>query len=517
MKKLRIGILDLLHDTPAETGGYGLYRNELRRQFVSIMPQTISVWCRGMGHEVFYKIYYGQQAPESLLPDDLDYVFVTAYTQAAMLSYALAKLFKRRGVVTVLGGPHAKAFPDDSLRFFDHVVLDCDKQTIQDILSNQFRPGDLIDTGKALTHIPGVQARMPELMSTTLRRRMAVLRVVPVLSSVGCPYTCNFCSDADSSYQHFPAEELRDDLKFVAQNIKNAFVTFHDPNFGVRFDDTMQALETLPPHQQPAYGVQATLSVLKESRMKRLYDTGCVYVAPGVESWEDFGDKSGNGKKLRGREKLDKVLQQFEMMHRYVDGFQANFVFGTDADKGSEIVDLTSEFIQRAPYAWPGISIPTPFGNTGIFRDYLSQGRVLESMPFALYYKPYLSFIPLHYSAIEYYEHLIRILSTAVSWESLVSRVTMRGMLRVKALYLVQMSGVYNDLKRVKEIHGLIKAEKSLQDFHDGSSQQLPAYYKFKLKQRLGNYYNLFSNEELVPRLTGQASASKMRQVSLLP
>lgn len=508
MKKLKIGILDLLHDTPPSNGGYAIYRNELRRQFVSIMPQAISVWCRNMGHDVYYRIYYGQAEPEQLLPKDLDVIFITSYTQASLLAYALGKVFKANGATTIIGGPHAKAFPDDCLRFFDHVVLNCNRSTIADILNGQYEPATVIDTRESLTEIPTVRERMPELMATTLNRKLAVLRVVPILSSVGCPYTCNFCSDGDSSYQHLPPEELREDLKFVAQNISSAFVTFHDPNFGVRFDETMYALESLPPEHRPAYGIQSTLSILKESRMQRLHDTGCLYVAPGVESWSDFGDKAGR-KRLMGKDKLTNVLEQFQMMRRYVNGFQANFVFGTDADQGDEPAELTCEFIRKTPYAWPGISIPTPFGNTEMFDDFLAQGRVLKQLPFGLYYKPYLSFIPLNYSPVEYYQQLIKILSTAASFRGLVDRMTMKNLLRVKALYLVQMSGVYNDLKRVREIYELIKKDKTLQAFHEGRSQILPDFYQEKLFHRLGRYNELFTEAELIPNLGSVSAAPK--------
>ena len=49
---------------------------------------------------------------------------------ASALAYALAKLYRREGTLTVIGGPHARSFPADRLRFFDWVVLECDKTLI---------------------------------------------------------------------------------------------------------------------------------------------------------------------------------------------------------------------------------------------------------------------------------------------------------------------------------------------------------------------------------------------------
>ena len=40
---------------------------------------------------------------------------------------------------------------------------------------------------------------------------------VPVLSSVGCPYTCDFCVDWNNSYVRVPAERLRADLDYLSR------------------------------------------------------------------------------------------------------------------------------------------------------------------------------------------------------------------------------------------------------------------------------------------------------------
>jgi hypothetical protein len=84
---MHVGIIDLLHDRlPGGSGDlYGAY---FRKQFMGIMPQTIAVWCRQLGHQVHYRTYWGQADPLSLLPNDLDVLFVSSYTQSSALAYA---------------------------------------------------------------------------------------------------------------------------------------------------------------------------------------------------------------------------------------------------------------------------------------------------------------------------------------------------------------------------------------------------------------------------------------------
>ena len=152
---MRIGILDLLSAGVNGRWDQKVYNYLVTKQYANIMPQAISVWCRDLGHEVFYTIYLGNKDPKHLLPNDLDIVFISAYTQASALAYALAKLYRKEKTFTVIGGPHAKQFPEDCLRFFDIVVGDCDRALITEILSDIPR-GEIITSGRTLNNIPGV-------------------------------------------------------------------------------------------------------------------------------------------------------------------------------------------------------------------------------------------------------------------------------------------------------------------------------------------------------------------------
>ena len=130
------------------------------------MPQVISVWSRSLGHEVHYATYYGCRDPKTLLPAGLDVVFISTYTQASALAYALAKLYRAEKTLTVIGGPHARQFPEDCLRFFDIVVGDCDRTLISEILKDKPR-GLILNCGRALQDLPGIEERLPEIRAST--------------------------------------------------------------------------------------------------------------------------------------------------------------------------------------------------------------------------------------------------------------------------------------------------------------------------------------------------------------
>jgi radical SAM superfamily enzyme YgiQ (UPF0313 family) len=329
---------------------------------------------------------------------------------------------------------------------------------------------------------------------------------VPVLASVGCPYSCSFCIDWNTKYVPMPREQLRADLAYLAKNYPGVLVGYHDPNFAVRFDETMDVVETIPPERRNRYIMESSLSILKPERLHRLRATRCVYVAPGIESWADFSDKSAVGAKS-GRHKLDQVVAHFSEIRRHVPGLQANFIFGTGADHGEEPVELTKEFIRRLPFVFPTVNIPTPFGNTPLFDEYLAQGRILPAMPFAFYYNPYLVTTLPHYDPVDYYRHLIDIHAAITSSASLLRRLSTKAPPTMHLVHTLRTFAVARDLREMRQLHNLLIEDRAFRAFHEGRSTRLPDYYRWRFRERLGAFADQLSLEDLAPQPEASATS----------
>lgn len=504
---MKIGVIDLLADSPHTSWADRLYGTYFRSQFASIAPQAVSVWCRQLGHDVTYTTYYGQLDPIRLLPNDLDVLFVASYSQASALAYALAKIFRKRKTLTVIGGPHARSFPSDCKRFFDIVVKDCDKALIGDILSGQFDPPVAVTSVRPVSDFPSLEERWPEISIATFPKgRPMRSSVVPILSSIGCPYDCDFCVDWANPYVALPKDALRADLEYLSQNWPSLIVAYHDPNFAVRFDETMDVIENLPQGRRNPYIMESSLSILKESRLHRLRATNCAYVAPGVESWTEYSNKSGTNR-TSGRAKLERVIDHLSQIAHYVPGLQTNFVFGTDQDKGSEPVELTKEFVRRTPFVWPIFNIPTPFGGTPLYDAYRRGGRILEEMPFALYYNPYLAITPKHYHPIEYYDHMIDLqtanANVVMPVRRLLSSTTHKT---VKMIMLLRTMRSRRDLRVYRALRRAIASDKRVRAFHEGKRVGLPPLYDSIVDRRLGRYAEMLSRADRVPQLEAPSS-----------
>lgn len=499
---MRVGILEIL-SLPSRQPANTVYHFVMTKQFASVTPQAVAVWCRRAGHETFYATYYGVGDPQRRLPSDLDVVFLCSYTQASPLAYALARLYRRAGVRTVIGGPHAKSFPRDCLRFFDIVVRECDQELIHDIVAGAVDPGSVISSTAAFHDLPGVEERMPEIRTASFffKRQRTFMSSVPMLASVGCPFACNFCVDWNVPYRLLPRDRLAADLRYIGEHLPGILVGFHDPNFGVKFDQVLEVFESLPPSARPKYVMESSLSILRGERMKRLQATNCVSVAPGIESWTDYSNKAGVGRE-EGLTKVLRVAEHFSELSEYIPYLQANFIFGLDSDRGHEPFELTKEFMRRVPFVWPTLNIPVPFGGTPLHADYLRNRRILEAMPFGFYYAPYLVTTLEHDDPVSFYERLIDLLRFSCSpemrrqrWRSAPNRLV--GVINwVRSMWTRAEIGIY------RQVLDRLRADRAFREFHEGRRGALPEFYHDQYERALGRYAALISRDDRRPDLT---------------
>src|ERR1700741_3725196 len=156
MRRLRVTVLDLVTKGTAKR----LFARMMNANLASIMPQVVATWCEAMGHEVRYLCYTGSGDLSHELLEDADIVFISAFSRAAQTSYAISNLYRRRGAVTVLGGPHARCYPEDAAKYFDYVLGFTDKALIEGILKERAPRqalGQQLGAMRQPRELPGVQ------------------------------------------------------------------------------------------------------------------------------------------------------------------------------------------------------------------------------------------------------------------------------------------------------------------------------------------------------------------------
>ena len=484
MKKLRIGIIDLVSRVPTR----GWYARFMNANLSSIMPQVVGVWARQEGHEVAYVCFTG---PEDLLremPADLDLVFIGAFTEAAHTAYALSNYLRSRGAVTALGGPHAQCYPEDAQAHFDYVLGLTGREQVEAVLRDcsQHRPvGVHVTAGQHPAALPGMRERWQFMESVV--HKAALLKIVPILGSFGCPYTCSFCIDAAVPYQPLDFGVLREDLKFLQTRFKKPRVSWYDPNFGVRFDDYLNLIEEAVPPGRIEFIAESSLSLLSEPRLQRLKRNGFKAMAPGIESWFDMGNKSKTGSR-RGIDKVRQISDHINMLLRYIPYVQTNFVVGLDSDEGPEPFELTKRFLDMTPGAFPGYSLLTSFGRAAVTNlAYQRAGRVL---PFPFHFlnnNLAMNVKPRNYSWRAFYDHLIDLVRYSFSPRMIMRRFAGApgAMPRLMNLARTISREGAGRIRYYREIRSRLDADPEFEPYFEQKTAELPNFFLDRMRRDL--------------------------------
>ena len=420
MRKLRVGVIDVIGKSASQT----LNARTMRANLASIMPQVVAVWCEEEGHDVFMAYYSGYQNMVEPLPDDLDLLFISSFTLTAQVAYALSNLYRSKGAVTVLGGPHARSYPEDAQKYFDFVLGFTDKEIVRDVLQDaeQHRPrGIYLSSGQQPAELPGVRARW-KYIERLLEEAFGFFKVVMMIGSTGCPYTCSFCVDSIVSYQPLDFDVMKDDLRFLLTKFKRPKVGWHDPNFGVRFNDYLDAIEEAVPPNSIDFIAESTLSLLSEKNVIRLKKNGFKASLPGIESWYDMGNKA-RARNTTGMAKVELIAEQINMIMSYVPYLQANFVYGLDCDAGAEPFELTKRFMDLAPGSYPTFNMLTAYGQSAPLNlEYQRQDRLIPFPFHFLTVNSGMNVMPKNYEWPEFYDRMIDINRYAFSKKTMLKR-----------------------------------------------------------------------------------------------
>ena len=487
MRRLSIGIIDLVAKAPTRT----MWMRVMGANFVSIMPQVVATWCEQRGHDVTFVTYTGRENLIEDLPEQVDLVFISSFTEAALLSYALSKLFRSRGAVTALGGPHARCYPQDAQKYFDYVLGFTDRALIDDVIRD-CSPHRPVGLSLSATHhpvyLPGVSERWKFIEQTL--RKAPVIKIVPLLSSLGCPYSCEFCIDSSVPFQPLEPEAMQEDLRFLVGKLKRPRVAWHDPNFGVHFDQCMDAIEEAVPPGRVDFIAESTLSLLSEARVKRLARNGFKALLPGIESWFELGRKSRTGQ-TTGMKKVGTVSDHVNMILRHVPYVQTNHIFGLDSDEGTTPFELTKRFLDLSPGAFPAYSMLSAFGQAAPQNLAFQRNSRVMPIPFHFLSNIQMNLKPKNYSWPQFYDYLIDVTKYSYSPRLLFRRFMANGETIPRWLNVVRglSSERFGRIAYFTEIRRRLVTDLPLRRFFEQETNDIPRYFIDKIRLDLGHFW----------------------------
>jgi hypothetical protein len=145
------------------------------------------------------------------------------------------------------------------------------------------------------------------------------------------------------------------------------------------------------------------------------------------------------------------------------------------------------------------VFLPAPFGGTALFDDLRAQGRLLDTLPFACYYDPYLAFVPKHYRPAELYAHRIGLLEAITAPGLWWRRLRTKAHPLAKLVHAAQLLAVRAEIPVAREILRQLNTDREFREFHEGRTDRLPDFYRAEIQRRLGRYATLLTEADLRP------------------
>jgi hypothetical protein len=326
-------------------------------------------------------------------------------------------------------------------------------------------------------------------------RKAPFIKIVPLLSSLGCPYTCGFCIDSSVPYQPLDTDMLKEDLRFLLGKLRHPRVAWHDPNFGIRFNNCMDAIEEVVPPGRIDFIAESTLSLLSESRVRRMKHNGFKALLPGIESWFEMGKKSKTGK-ITGMDKVRMVSDKINMILQHIPYVQTNHIFGLDSDRGPEPFELTKRFLDLSPGAFPAYSMLSAFGQAAPLNLEFQQANRVLPFPFHFLSNIQMNIKPKNYSWLEFYEYLIDVTKYSYSPRLILRRFLANGETIPRWLNVVRgfSSERFGRIKYFTEMRRQLNTDLSFRRFFEQETTEIPQYFVEKIRSDLGEFWDWLPN-----------------------
>ncbi|HEY5387526.1 MAG TPA: radical SAM protein [Thermoleophilia bacterium] len=365
------------------------------------------------GHNV--RIYNPQLAPIDW--DDVygaELVGLSSTTSTIPASYRIADGLRARGIPVIIGGSHVTFMADEALEHADYVARGEGGETIMVELAEALQ-GDrelgsitglsYIVDGKTV-HAPPHE-RCPDLDTLpfpdlTLIDGHERLVNVPIMTSWGCPFACNFCSVTamfGRKYRFRSAENVVAEIK----EKKPKKIFFYDDNFAADKKRLKKLLRLMIDEGLVMpWGAQVRTDVVRDKELLELMQaSGADFVALGLESV--------NQATLDGFEKsqtVGDIEHSIKVLHDYGVRSHGMFVLGADSDTPSSVRD-TVTFALKNHIDTVMLNILTPLPGTQQFEDLDAQGRIITK-DWCLYDAQHVVFEPKQMSAAELQREVLR-------------------------------------------------------------------------------------------------------------
>ncbi len=275
----------------------------------------------------------------------------------ARRAYELARWYRSRGSVVILGGLHATTCPDEVMSHADSVVIGEGVGVWPRVLGD-LRSGRLQKTYRGTFTEPYRQEPAPR---RTLLPRRSFLTTTSLIATRGCHNRCGFCYLATEGL-HMPYQ-MRDPAQVAAEIVEDGqpYSVFFDNNLGSRPEYLLKLCRTLAP-LQIIWSAAVSIDVTDRPQLVReMALSGCTGVFVGFESLSQANIRAAGKKGPSPRDYAHRV----RLLHDHGIQVNGSFVLGFDHD-GPDVFERTVDWVEENRLECATFHILTPSRDSSV-------------------------------------------------------------------------------------------------------------------------------------------------------
>lgn len=203
------------------------------------------------------------------------------------------------------------------------------------------------------------------------------LRFLPMLSSRGCPFGCNYCPypvGQGLPWRDRSPGNVVDELEHLVRDLGVQYVIFRDPLFSANKKRVAAICELIVARGlKVRWRCETRIDCLDENTIEAMAKAGCVGVNFGVESIDPQVQKNVARKPITEKEFLDTIA----LFRKHGIATFAFFVVGLPGDTVDTIVD-SIRFALKLQASWTQFTVATPFIGTRMHDWATEQGFIAK-------------------------------------------------------------------------------------------------------------------------------------------
>lgn len=366
----------------------------------------LAAWLRNHGHKVALADYETEPYSPESFSGLLDVfrpgvVGVSCMTPSVRSGAMICAQVKKAGsgIVTVAGGAHLNAVPQETLREFpefDFAVYGEGEETLSElcgaieeaagvhnILGIAYRQGDdvVLNPPRPLLNLDSLPLPARDLlkgMSQTghsSRGFANTLRSTELYTSRGCPFGCSFCAIQATfgrKCRYRSLDLISEEIKAVTRDYSINHLVIADDTFTLDAGRAEAVCALLAGSGIDSWNCDTRVSSITPDLLKTMKRSGCQKVAFGVESGSQrIMDLVG--KKITVEQVKNAVFWAKEAGIRHIEG---NFIIGADPSETSTDIELTRRMIIGLPWTFVSVAIIVPYPGTPVYRKMKDAGQI---------------------------------------------------------------------------------------------------------------------------------------------